>query len=224
MYDVVEEFLQSHNNLMPIRYSNSEIKKITKSFKEKLGEWGYDTVFKRTLRSDRLVAIKMLGKFKANGQDFINEVATIEMIHHVNIVQLIDFCVEGSKQALVYEFMPNGSLNKYIFLSEVRTLLSYDQMFDITLSVARGIEYLHQRCDMQIFYFDIKPYNILLDENFIPKVYDFGLAKLYPVNDSIVSLTAVRETLGYMAPELFHKNIGSISYKADVYSFGMLLM
>jgi len=94
MYDVVEEFLQSHNKLMPIRYSYSEIKKITKSFKEKLGEGGYGTIFKGTLRSDRLVAVKMLGKFKANRQDFISEVATIGRIHHVNVIQLIDFCVE----------------------------------------------------------------------------------------------------------------------------------
>jgi serine/threonine protein kinase len=93
-YDVVEEFLQSHNNLMPIRYSYSEIRKITKRLKEKLGEGGYGTVFKRTLRSGRLVAIKMLGKSKANGQDFISEVATIGRIHHVNVVQLIGFCVE----------------------------------------------------------------------------------------------------------------------------------
>jgi serine/threonine protein kinase len=224
MYDVVEEFLQSHNNLMPIRYSYSEIMKMTKNFKDKLGEGGYDTVFKGTLRSGRLVAIKMLGKSKANGQEFTNEVATIGRIHHVNVVQLIGFCVEGSKRALVYEFMPNGSLNKYIFSPEVSTLLSYDKMYDIALGVARGIEYLHQGCAMQILHFDIKPHNILLDENFAPKVSDFGLAKLYPVDDSIVSLTATRGTLGYMAPELFYKNIGGVSYKADVYSFGMLLM
>jgi serine/threonine protein kinase len=224
MYDTIEEFLQSHNNLMPIRYSYSEIRKMSKSFKDKLGEGGFGTVFKGTLRSGRLVAIKMLGKSKTNGQDFINEVATIGRIHHVNVVQLIGFCVEGSKRALVYEFMPNGSLNKYIFLPEVSTLLSYDKMYDIALGVARGIEYLHQGCDMQILHFDIKPHNILLDENFTPKVSDFGLAKLYPVNDSIVSLTAARGTLGYMAPELFYKNIGGVSYKADVYSFGMLLM
>ena len=77
---------------------------------------------------------------------------------------------------------------------------------------------------MQILHFDIKPHNILLDENFIPKVSDFGLAKLYPANDSIVSLTAARGTLGYIAPELFYKNIGGVSYKADVYSFDMLLL
>ncbi|EOY13496.1 PR5 receptor kinase [Theobroma cacao] len=97
-------------------------------------------------------------------------------------------------------------------------------MFEIALGVARGIEYLHRGCEMQILHFDIKPHNILLDENFIPKVSDFGLAKLYSVDDSIVSLTAVRGTLVYMALELFYKNIGSISYKADVYSFGMMLM
>ncbi|XP_059449958.1 rust resistance kinase Lr10-like [Corylus avellana] len=224
MYDVVEEFLQSHNNLVPIRYSYSEIRKITKNFKDKLGEGGYGTVFKGTLRSGRHVAIKMLGKSKANGEDFISEVATIGRIHHLNVVQLIGFCVERSKRALVYELMPNGSLNKFIFLSEECTLLSYNQMYDIALGVARGIEYLHQGCDMQILHFDIKPHNILLDENFTPKVSDFGLAKLYPVNKNIVSLTAARGTLGYMAPELFYKNIGGVSYKADVYSFGMLLM
>ena len=224
MYNDVEEFLQSHNNLMPIRYSYSEVKKMTKSFKDKLGEGGFGTVFKGTLRSGHFVAIKMLGKSRANGQDFISEVATIGRIHHVNIVQLIGFCVEGSKRALVYEFMPNGSLNTFIFSPEVSTLLSCDKMYDIALGVARGIEYLHQGCDMQILHFDIKPHNILLDENFTPKVSDFGLAKLYPIDDSIVSLTAARGTLGYMAPELFYKNIGGVSYKADVYSFGMLLM
>jgi serine/threonine protein kinase len=224
MYDVVEEFLQSHNNLMPIRYSYSEVKKMTNNFKDKLGEGGFGTVFKGKLQSGRLVAIKMLGKSKTNGQDFISEVATIGRIHHVNVVQLIGFCVEGSKQALVYEFMPNGSLNTFIFSPEVSILLSYNKMYDIALGVARGIEYLHKGCDMQILHFDIKPHNILLDENFTSKVSDFGLAKLYPVDDSIVSLTAARGTLGYMAPELFYKNIGGISYKADVYSFGMLLM
>jgi serine/threonine protein kinase len=120
--------------------------------------------------------------------------------------------------------MPNSSLNTFIFSLEVSTLLSYDKMYDIALGVARGIEYLHQGCDMQILHFDIKPHNILLDENFAPKVSDFGLAKLYPVDDNIVSLTAARGTLGYMAPELFYRYIGGVSYKADIYSFGMLLM
>ena len=224
MDDDIEIFLQSHN-LKPIRYSYSQIKSMTKGFEDKLGQGGYGTVFKGKLRSGYPVAIKLLNKSKANGQDFMNEVATIGRIHHINVVQLIGFCVEDSKQALVYEFMPNGSLDKFIFSErENSTVLTWDRIYEIAVGVAQGIKYLHQGCDMQILHFDIKPHNILLDENFIPKVSDFGLAKLYPVDDSIVSLTAVRGTLGYMAPELFYKNIGGISHKADVYSFGMLLM
>lgn len=225
MYDGIEEFLQSQNNLMPIRYSYWDIKRMTKGFKDKLGEGGFGSVYKGKIRSGRFVAIKMLGKSKASGQDFINEVATIGRIHHVNVVRLIGFSVEGSKRALVYEFMPNGSLDKYIFAREEnRNSLSAMEMFEISLGIARGIEYLHQGCDMRILHFDIKPHNILLDENFIPKVSDFGLARLCPLDNSMVSLTAARGTMGYMAPELFYKNIGGVSHKADVYSFGMLLM
>ncbi|KAK2983688.1 hypothetical protein RJ640_023222 [Escallonia rubra] len=227
MDDSIESFLQGHNNFMPIRYSYSEIKQMTKCFNDKLGEGGYGSVFKAKLRSGRFVAVKLLGKSKASGQDFINEVGTIGRIHHVNVVQLIGFCAEGSKRALVYEFMPNASLDKFIFSGgEKKTTLSlsWDTIYEIALGVARGIEYLHRGCDMQILHFDIKPHNILLDENFVPKVSDFGLAKLYSTDASIVSLTAARGTLGYIAPELFFKSIGGVSYKADVYSFGMLLM
>ncbi|TYJ47244.1 hypothetical protein E1A91_A02G174700v1 [Gossypium mustelinum] len=187
-------------------------------------EGGYGSVFKGKLRSNLLVAVKLLGKAKTNGQDFISEVATIGRIHHVNVAKLVGFCVEGSKQALVYDFMPNGSLDKIIFSGENKITLTWQKTFEIAIGVARGIEYLHRGCDTQILHFDIKPHNILLDENFVPKVSDFGLAKLYSVDDSIVSLTAARGTLGYIAPELVYKNIGGISYKADVYSFGMLLM
>ncbi|XP_034896887.2 LEAF RUST 10 DISEASE-RESISTANCEUS RECEPTOR-LIKE PROTEIN KINASE-like 2.4 isoform X2 [Populus alba] len=225
MYCKIEEFLQSHDhNLTLIRYSYSEIKKITHGFNDKLGEGGYSSVYKGKLRSGRFAAVKILRKEKGNGQEFINEVATIGRIHHCNVVQLIGFTVEGSKRALIYEFMPNGSLEKYIFSRQGTIPLSNQKIYEISLGVARGIEYLHQGCDMQILHFDIKPHNILLDENFTPKVSDFGLAKLYPTNNSIVSLTMARGTIGYMAPELFYKSIGGVSYKADVYSFGMLLM
>jgi len=225
MYGNIEEFLQSHDhNLTLIRYSYSEIKKITHGFNDKLGEGGYGSVYKGKLRSGRLAAVKILCKGKANGQDFINEVAAIGRIHHCNVVQLIGFTVEGSKRALIYEFMPNGSLEKYIFSRQGSIPLSNQKIYEISLGVARGIEYLHEGCDMQILHFDIKPHNILLDENFTPKVSDFGLAKLYPTNNSVVSLTMARGTMGYMAPELFYRSIGGVSYKADVYSFGMLLM
>lgn len=226
MDENIEEFLQGHNNLMPIRYSYLDIKRMTKNFKDKLGQGGFGTVFRGQLRSGRHVAVKMLGKSKGNGQEFINEVATIGRIHHVNVVQLIGFCSNGSKRALIYEFMPNGSLEKYTFSQEKeeRLSLSWDKMYEIALGVARGIEYLHRGCDIQILHFDIKPHNILLDENFVPKISDFGLAKFYPINDNTITLTAARGTIGYIAPELFYKSIGGVSYKADVYSFGMLLM
>ncbi|GKV48556.1 hypothetical protein SLEP1_g55357 [Rubroshorea leprosula] len=209
--DTLEEFLQKQNNFMPIRYTYSEIKKITGSFKNKLGQGGYGSVFKGKLRSGHFVAIKLLSTSKGNGQDFINEVATMGRIHHANVMQLIGFCAEGSKQALVYDFMPNGSLDKIIFSMQSNTSLSWQKMFEIALGVARGIEYLHRGCEMQILHFDIKPHNILLDDNFNPKVSDFGLAKLYPIDDSFVSLTAARGTPGYIAPELFYKNIGGKS-------------
>ncbi|ESW33159.1 hypothetical protein PHAVU_001G047800 [Phaseolus vulgaris] len=223
MYENIESYLEQ-NSLAPIRYSYKEIKKMAAGFKEKLGEGGFGYVFMAKLRSGPSVAIKILNKSKGNGQDFISEVATIGRIHHQNVVQLIGFCVSGSKRALVYEFMPNGSLDKFIFSKERNTHLSYEKIYNISIGVARGIAYLHHGCEMQILHFDIKPHNILLDENFIPKVSDFGLVKLYPIDNSIVTMTVARGTIGYMAPELFYKNIGGISHKADVYSFGMLLM
>ncbi|XP_028754266.1 rust resistance kinase Lr10-like [Neltuma alba] len=223
-YDDIEDFLRSHSNLVPIKYSYSDIRRMTKNFKHKLGEGGYGSVYKGKLRSKRDAAVKLLGKSTTDGHDFINEVSTIGTIRHVNVVQLIGFCAERRKQALVYEFMPNGSLDKYILSEHEKSSINYEKINEISLGVARGIEYLHQGCDKQILHFDIKPHNILLDENFSPKISDFGLAKLYPTDKSIVSLTAARGTMGYMAPELLYKNIGGISHKADVYSFGMMLM
>ncbi|XP_043694222.1 rust resistance kinase Lr10-like [Telopea speciosissima] len=223
----IEEFLQEHNNLLLIQYSYSDIKKMTKHFRDKLGQGGFGSVYKGKLRSGNLVAIKMLANSKGNGQDFMNEVGTIGRIHHVNVVRLIGFCFEGSKRALVYDFMPNGSLDKYIFTQEQKGTISsssWERMYKISLGVAHGIEYLHQGCDMQILHFDIKPHNVLLDEDFNPKISDFGLAKLYPTNENTVPLTAARGTIGYIAPELFYKSMGGVSHKADVYSFGMLLM
>ncbi|KAK2983681.1 hypothetical protein RJ640_023215 [Escallonia rubra] len=102
--------------------------------------------------------------------------------------------------------------------------LSWERKSEIVLGVARGIEYLHRGCDIQILHFDIKPHNILLDDNFIPKVSDFGLAKLHPTDNSIVTFTAARGTIEYVASELINRSIGGLSYKADAYSFGMLLM
>ncbi|XP_014502686.2 LEAF RUST 10 DISEASE-RESISTANCE LOCUS RECEPTOR-LIKE PROTEIN KINASE-like 2.8 isoform X2 [Vigna radiata var. radiata] len=223
IYENIENFLlDSHLN--PIRYEYNEIEKMTKGFKVKLGQGGFGAVYKGKLRSGLDVAVKMLTKSNDNGQDFINEVATIGTIHHVNVVRLIGYCVHRKTRALVYEFMSNGSLDKYIFSKEESTHLSYEKIHEISLGIARGIAYLHQGCDMQILHFDIKPHNILLDDNFVPKVSDFGRAKLHATIDGVVNMTAARGTLGYMAPELYYNNMGGVTYKADVYSFGMLLM
>ncbi|XP_048137924.1 rust resistance kinase Lr10-like [Rhodamnia argentea] len=220
----VEEFLQSNNNFLPIRYSYSDIRKITGGLKDKLGEGGYGSVFKGKLRSGREVAVKILKKGKTNGRDFIGEVATIGRIYHVNVVGLIGYCFEGSKQVLVYDFMHNGSLDKHIFSRAEGISLGCKEVYEIALGVVRGIEYLHRGCDVQILHFDIKPHNILLDRDLTPKVSDFGLARLYPTDHNTVTLTTARGTLGYMAPELVYKNLGGVSYKADVYSFGKLLI
>ncbi|BAS70057.1 Os01g0114400 [Oryza sativa Japonica Group] len=188
------------------------------------GQGGYGSVYKGVfLPGDVHVAIKMLdGNSNCNGEDFISEVATIGRIHHINVVRLVGFCSEEMRRALVYEYMPRGSLNKYIFSSE--RSFSWDKLNEIALGIARGINYLHQGCEMQILHFDIKPDNILLDDNFVSKVADFGLAKLYPREKSFVSDRALRGTVGYMAPEMVSRSFGVISDKSDVYSFGMLLL
>ncbi|XP_031117455.1 LEAF RUST 10 DISEASE-RESISTANCE LOCUS RECEPTOR-LIKE PROTEIN KINASE-like 2.1 [Ipomoea triloba] len=224
VFDAIENFLSADNNLLPIRYSYRHIKNMTKGLKQKLGEGGYGTVYKGRLRSGSDVAVKIMSKPKSSGQDFINEVGSMGRIHHVNIVRLVGYCAENSKHALVYDFMSNGSLDKYINQGVNASLLNSERKFEIVVGVARGIEYLHRGCDIQILHFDIKPHNILLDDNFIPKISDFGLAKLFPTDKSIVTLTAARGTIGYVAPELINRSIGAISHKADVYSFGMLLM
>ncbi|XP_072984362.1 rust resistance kinase Lr10-like [Typha latifolia] len=225
--DNVEKFLRNQQPLTPLRYSYTDLIAITGHFREKLGQGGFGSVFKATLLSGHHVAIKMLGNSKLNGEEFINEVSTIGRIHHINVVQLLGFCSEGSKRALVYEYMPKGSLDKYIFSAKGTSAhrpFTWEKLNNIALGVARDIDYLHRGCDMQILHFDIKPHNILLDHNFNPKVSDFGLAKLYPKDCSLVSLSAARGTIGYIAPELVSRSFGVISYKSDVYSFGMLLL
>ncbi|EYU40246.1 hypothetical protein MIMGU_mgv1a018460mg [Erythranthe guttata] len=224
LFSTIEAFLQSNTSLTTIRYSYSDIRKMTRGFREKLGEGGYGSVYKGKLRSGHDVAVKLLNKTRANGQEFINEVATIGRIHHVNVVKLVGYCAERSKRALVYDFMPNGSLEKYLFSKETSNWLSLARKFEIAVGVARGIEYFHIGCNIQILHFDIKPHNILLDDNFTPKISDFGLAKSYSTENTAVTLTAVRGTIGYVAHELMNRSIGRVSYKADVYSFGMLLM
>ncbi|THG06701.1 hypothetical protein TEA_002719 [Camellia sinensis var. sinensis] len=220
----IERFLEDYRALKPTRYTYAEIKKITDNFKEKLGQGGYGTVYKGKFANDVHIAAKILNNVKGNGDDFINEVETIGRIHHVNVVRLVGYCADGFKRALVYEYLPNDSLEKFISSNQEKCSLGWERLQGIALGIAKGIEYLHQGCDQRILHFDIKPHNILLDHNFNPKISDFGLAKLCSKEQSAVSMTAARGTVGYIAPEVFSRNFGNVSYKSDVYSFGMLLL
>jgi len=225
-YINIEAFLKDHGALLQKRYKFSEVKKMTNSFKIKLGQGGFGVVYKGKLSNGCLVAVKILNASKGNGEEFINEVASITRTSHVNVVALLGFCFEGRKKALVYEFMPNGSLDKYIYNKGPETIasLSWENMHQIAKGIACGLEYLHRGCATRILHFDIKPHNILLDENFCPKISDFGLAKLCLKKDSIVSMSDQRGTMGYVAPEVWNRHFGGVSHKSDVYSYGMMLL
>ena len=199
---------------------------MTNFFRDKLGEGGFGGVYKGKLEDGCLMAVKVLKESRGNGEEFINEVASISRTSHVNIVSLMGFCFEGSKRALIYEFMPNGSLEKFIYNkspSKVARQLEWETLYNIAIGIARGLEYLHRGCSTRILHFDIKPHNILLDENFNPKISDFGLAKICPREESIISMLGARGTVGYIAPEVFCRNIGEVSHKSDVYSYGMMV-
>ncbi|KAL2324115.1 hypothetical protein Fmac_023173 [Flemingia macrophylla] len=225
---IIEGFLKERGPLPTVRYNYSEVKKMTNSFKKKLGGGGFGSVYKGKLYDGRVVAVKILSKSDANGEDFINEVASISRTSHVNIVRLLGFCLDRSKRALIYEFMSNGSLDKFIYEDnnplQVSHQLDCKILYDIAIGIARGLEYLHRGCNTRILHFDIKPHNILLDENFCPKISDFGLAKLCSRRQSAVSIFGARGTVGYIAPEVFSRHFGVVSHKSDVYSYGMMVL
>jgi len=230
----IEDFLESQGPLNIKRYNYSDIKKMTESFKVKLGEGGYGSVYKGKLINGGSVAVKVLSESKGSGEDFINEVASICKTSHVNVVSLLGFCLDGTKKALIYEFMSNGSLEKFIQShnkesekeekTKTSPSLSWENLHQIAVGIARGLEYLHKGCNTRILHFDIKPHNILLDETYRPKISDFGLAKLSTRDDSIISMSNARGTVGYVAPEVFNKSFGGVSHKSDVYSYGMMLL
>jgi serine/threonine protein kinase len=223
----VEVFMQSYESSMPRRYSYREIKRITNSFRDKLGQGGYGVVYKASLPDGRPVAVKVINEVKGDGEEFINEVASISRTSHVNIVSLLGYCYEVNKRVLIYEFMPQGSLDQFIYksgFSEAVCDFNWNTLFQIAIGIAKGLEYLHQGCSSRILHLDIKPQNILLDEDFCPKISDFGLAKICQRKDSVVSILGTRGTIGYMAPEVYSRAFGGVSYKSDIYSYGMLIL
>ncbi|XVF43473.1 hypothetical protein PTKIN_Ptkin02bG0042800 [Pterospermum kingtungense] len=218
-----EKSSQTEQPLTLERYSYADILAMSNNFKDKIGQGCCGTVYKGQLPGDISVAVKMLGSSKVSEQSFINEVSRISRVHHPNVVPILGFCSERSKYGLVYQYMPNGSLDKY---SGDSHSFSWEKLHEIALGTARGVKFLHgsSESDVCMIHLDIKPQNILLDENFIPRISDFGFAKLYQKKQDFMSLFATSETTGYMAPELVTRGFGHVSCKSDVYSFGMVLL
>ncbi|KZV30330.1 putative receptor-like protein kinase [Dorcoceras hygrometricum] len=138
----IELFLKNHENFAPKRYKYFELKRITNSFKDKLGKGGYGTVYRGVLHDGRLVAVKILDETKDNVDEFMNEVMSISKTSHVNIVTLPGFCFERSKRALIYEFMPNGSFDKFVsdIVSSSEDRLGRETFFEIAVDIARGLQ------------------------------------------------------------------------------------
>ncbi|GMY35592.1 cysteine-rich receptor-like protein kinase 3 isoform X2 [Fagus crenata] len=203
-------------------FSYQILEKATNYFQNsnKLGQGGFGSVYKGILPNGKVVAVKRLYfNHKQWVDHFFNEVNLIYGIHHKNLVKLLGCSITGPESLLVYEYVPNQSLHDYFSIVKKNLqLLSWDMRFKIILGTAEGLAYLHEKL---IIHRDIKLSNVLLDEDFEPKIADFGLARLFPEDKTHIS-TAIAGTLGYMAPEYVVR--GKLTEKADVYSFGILVL
>ncbi|KAH6775425.1 hypothetical protein C2S52_012986, partial [Perilla frutescens var. hirtella] len=217
--DVEEDYLD-HIPGMPTRFSYEELETATENFKTQLGRGGFGSVFEGLLSDGTRIAVKCLDGVGQIRKSFLAEVETIGSIHHINLVRLIGFCAEKSHRLLVYEYMCNGSLDKWIYCRSNETPLDWSHRRNIILDIAKGLSYLHEDCRQKIIHLDIKPQNILLDENHNAKLADFGLSKLIDRNQREV-VTNVKGTPGYLAPEWLS---GVITEKVDVYSFGVVIL
>ncbi|CAL9195684.1 unnamed protein product [Musa hybrid cultivar] len=192
--------------------------------KQKLGEGGFGSVFKGRLEDGREVAVKRLGWGSRQGaREFVNEALLLSRVQHKNLVNLHGYCAHANEKLLVYEYVPNESLDKLLFLEGnwKRMQLDWRRRFQVIAGVARGLLYLHEDAHTTIIHRDIKASNILLDGGWVPKIADFGLARLFPEDQSNVK-TRVVGTNGYMAPEYVMR--GSLSTKVDVFSFGVVVL
>ncbi|KAG2538985.1 G-type lectin S-receptor-like serine/threonine-protein kinase SD2-2 [Panicum virgatum] len=229
----------------PRRFSYAELKAATRDFSDVVGRGAYGTVYRGELPDRRAVAVKQLHGVGGGEAEFWAEVTIIARMHHLNLVRMWGFCADREQRMLVYEYVPNGSLDKYLFVGgggggtggggedgdsspehqhhqNQPPLLDLHTRYRIALGVARAIAYLHEECLEWVLHCDIKPENILLEDDFCPKVSDFGLSKLTSKRDK-VTMSRIRGTRGYMAPEwVIHRE--PITAKADVYSFGMVLL
>ncbi|KAM1264125.1 hypothetical protein ACFX15_033526 [Malus domestica] len=190
----------------------------------KLGEGGFGAVFKGTLGNGHEIAVKRLSKSSTQGvQEFQNEVVLVAKLQHRNLVRLLGFCLEGEETLLVYEYVPNKSLDKFLFEPKKREQLDWSRRCMIIGGIARGILYLHEDSRLKVIHRDLKASNILLDGEMNPKISDFGMAKMFGVDGQTQGNTErVVGTYGYMAPEYAIEGIYSV--KSDVFSFGVLLL
>jgi len=200
-------------------FTYKEIIEVTNNFREELGRGSCSVVYKGTIDVDTSVAIKKLDKlFQDSDKEFQTEMNVIIQTHHRNLVRLHGYCSEDQHRILVYELMSNGTLASFLFTPLKPT---WNQRVQIATGIARGLIYLHEECCTQIIHCDIKPQNILLDDDYNAKISDFGLAKLLLINQTHTK-TGIRGTKGYVAPDWFRS--APISAKVDVYSFGVLLL
>ncbi|EEF36480.1 serine-threonine protein kinase, plant-type, putative [Ricinus communis] len=205
---------------MPTRFSFEDLKAITENFRKVLGEGGFGTAFEGTTADGTKIAVKRLNGLDQVKKSFLAEVESIGSLHHMNLVRLLGFCAEKSHRLLVYEFMSNGSLDKWIFHQSREFVLDWKQRKKIILDIAKGLTYLHEECSQKVIHLDIKPQNILLDNQFNAKICDFGLSKLIHRDQSKV-VTTMRGTPGYLAPEWLSS---VITEKVDIYSFGIVVL
>ncbi|XP_024526791.1 G-type lectin S-receptor-like serine/threonine-protein kinase SD2-5 [Selaginella moellendorffii] len=229
-----EELEMSLRDCMPRRFTYKELEQITGGFSKCLGQGGYGSVYRGSLEDGNQVAVKKLQGSNQTSRDFYAEVASLARTNHLNLVKFMGFCAEGPrKRLLVYEFVPNGSLEKWIFgddggddsspqQQDGSGGLSWDFKFRIAVGTAQGLCYLHEECAEKIIHLDLKPENVLVDIGFVPKIADFGLSKLMNREVTYLQMTSMRGTPGYLAPE--YLQVGTITEKSDVYSFGVLLL
>lgn len=202
------------------RYTYKELQTATQKFKDRIGCGAFGLVYKGVLKDKRAVAVKKLADINQGEQEFQHELSVIGRIYPMNLVRVWGFCSDGSHRILVLEYIENGSLDKTLFCSE--KLLGWNRRFKIALGVAKALAYLHHECLEWVIHYDIKPENILLDENLEPKVSDFGLAKLVNRSGSNKNVSRIHGTRGYIAPEWVSSQ--PITAKVDVYSFGVVLL
>ncbi|XP_034678683.1 G-type lectin S-receptor-like serine/threonine-protein kinase At4g27290 [Vitis riparia] len=189
----------------------------------KLGQGGFGPVYKGMLRGGQEIAVKRLSKNSRQGLDeFKNEVLCIAKLQHRNLVKLLGYCIQYEEKMLIYEYMPNKSLNSFIFDQTQSMLLDWPKRFHIIKGIARGLLYLHQDSRLRIIHRDLKASNILLDQEMNPKISDFGMARSFEENETEANTTRVVGTYGYMSPE--YAVDGLFSVKSDVFSFGVLVL